>query len=136
MNEPSEKGKRIVSKTAFVANMGKKAALAIYGTGVLLLGIGVIMVMSVEAVPVISTFMLMVCFLGLLGLGGMAVKEAKEIDADVPLTRVNTAHLPVADSLVRAASEPVQEQGAVLLRATIQPPGTLPEEMVRASTEP
>jgi len=120
MNKPTEKSKRIVSKAAFIANTGKKAALASYGTAVCLLGLGALVVTCVEAVPVTGIFMIMGCCLGLLCLGGKSMKEGKEIDAGVPLTRANTAHLSAADSLVRASSEPVQEQGAVLLRAAVQ----------------
>ncbi len=49
----------------------------------------------------------------------------------VPLTRANTADLPAPESLVRASSEPRQEQEAVLLRAAARSVGTPPEQLVR-----
>ena len=50
----------------------------------------------------------------------------------VPLTRANTGHLPTSGTLVRASTEPVQAQQAVLLRAA-QGVDTQAEEMLRAS---
>ena len=46
------------------------------------------------------------------------IKQAKEIDTGVPLTRANIADLPAPDSLVRASQEPAQAQESVLLRAS------------------
>ena len=48
-----------------------------------------------------------------------------------PLTRANTADLPAPDSLVRASSEPMQAQEAVLLRAAAEGQETPPEQLVR-----
>lgn len=62
------------------------------------------------------------------------LKEAREIDPGVPLTRSNAADLSAPESLVRASVEPIQEQQAVLLRAAIEVTQTPPEELVRAST--
>ena len=50
-----------------------------------------------------------------------------------PLTRANTADLPAPDTLVRASSEPMQAQQAVLLRAAAEGQETPQEEMLRAS---
>ncbi|MCW3100601.1 MAG: hypothetical protein JWL77_6219 [Chthonomonadaceae bacterium] len=144
MSEPTKPGKRIVSKGRFVANTGKKAALATYGTAVCLLGLGAIVVSSVSVLPMLLHEGLLClvgiatlggCCFGLIYLGGKAVKEGKEIDAGVPLTRANTAHLPASDSLVRASSEPVQEQATVLLRAAVEGNETPSEQLLWATQE-
>ena len=57
----------------------------------------------------------------------------KQMDPGVPLTRANTADLRASDSLVRASSEPIQAQQAVLLRAAAEGMETQPEQLVRAS---
>jgi hypothetical protein len=53
MNEPTTPDKRIVSKGRFVVNSGKKAALAIYGTAVCLLGLGAIVVICGSILPLL-----------------------------------------------------------------------------------
>ena len=45
------------------------------------------------------------------------MRNAREMNLGVPLTRANIAALPAPDSLVRASEEPVEAQGAVLMRA-------------------
>jgi hypothetical protein len=65
--------------------------------------------------------------------GQLAIKEAKQTDPGVPLTRANTANLPAPDSLVRASAEPMQEQQAVLLRAATETQERHEEQLVRAS---
>ncbi len=47
-----------------------------------------------------------------------ALERLSRMNTVVPLTRANAADLPVTDSSVRAASEPMQAQKSVLLRAT------------------
>ena len=56
------------------------------------------------------------------------------IDPGVPLTHANAANLLAPDSLVRASSEPIQEQQTVLLRAVAAEQQTPPEQLVRASS--
>ena len=50
-----------------------------------------------------------------------------------PPTNTNNADLPAHQTLVRASSEPLQTQEAVLLRAATEGMETPPEEMLRAS---
>ena len=61
------------------------------------------------------------------------VNVARQLDPGVPLARVNVADLPAPDTLVRASSEPMQAQEAVLLRAATQGQETPSEQLVRAS---
>jgi hypothetical protein len=121
--------------------------LASYGAAVCVLGIVGITIVWVSLAPLIwhsgrpdALFGLLAIILGglsvaLIYLGGKSMKEGKEIDTGVPLTRANAAHLPAADSLVRASSEPAQEQERVLLRAAGQGPETSPEQLLRATQE-
>ena len=53
----------------------------------------------------------------------------------IPITRANTADLPAPDSLVRASSEPLQAQDAVLLRAVEERQEKHEEQLLRAITE-
>ncbi len=62
----------------------------------------------------------------------VSLKHARKIHDSIPLTRANTADLPAPDSLVRASSEPLQEQQTVLLRAAVQGQETSSEQLVRA----
>ena len=58
--------------------------------------------------------------------------QAKQVPSVLPLTRANTADLPALDSLVRASSEPIQEQQSVLLRAATETQERHDEQLVRA----
>ena len=58
--------------------------------------------------------------------------QAKQVPSVLPLTRANTADLPALDSLVRASSEPIQEQQSVLLRAATETQERHEEQLVRA----
>ena len=81
-------------------------------------------------------FLFLVSIAASIGLGSASkasLDRAETIDPGVPLTRHNVADLPAPDSLVRASSEPMQAQQAVLLRAAAQGQETLPEQLVRAS---
>ena len=52
-----------------------------------------------------------------------------------PSVSTNNAALPVQQTLVRASSEPTQEQQAVLLRAVAEGQETPPEQLVRPAGE-
>ena len=60
-----------------------------------------------------------------------ALLASYAIHPGIPLTRANTADLPIRQTLVRASSEPEQAQEAVLLRAA-EGQGTPPEQLMRA----
>ena len=145
-------GKRIVSKGTYAKAQGKRLLLCLVAAGFLFTAwIGFQL-----AVPVASTilhiypallyneaFRLLVFFtlpiligivVFLIGRRGMrSIERAVHIDAGIPLTRANTADLSAPDSLVRASSEPLQAQEAVLLRAATEGQETPPEQLVRAS---
>lgn len=61
-------------------------------------------------------------------------KTAQSIDV-LPLTRANTADIPAPKSLVRASSEPMQIQEAVLLRAAEAEQEKHEEQLLRAVGE-
>ena len=66
--------------------------------------------------------------------GRKFIKEARQIDPGVPLTRASTADLPAPDSLVRASQEPMQAQEAVLLRAAAGKQEQHEAQLLRAAT--
>jgi hypothetical protein len=151
MDHPPKTSKRIVSKEQYLVNTGKKATLSSFGAVVVLFGILGAVISCMTFIPMFRDdqhwsslwpFLLAVVFigcagsLGLLYMGGKAIKEGIEIDAGVPLTRANTADLPAADSLVRASEQPLEEQQAILLRAATSGTDTPAEELVRASVGP
>lgn len=153
MYELTKTRKRIVSKGEYVANTGKKAALASYGTTVFLTGIAasaitLFLIMrllwNLRAVESTSGITLIVLLTGITGsasyalfcYGKKALKEGKDLDAGIPLTRANTGDLPAVDSLVRASQEPIEGQENFLLRAAQHGQGTPSEQMVRASAAP
>lgn len=138
-------GKQIVSKGRYAVNLGSKLALTSFGVIVFLIGgfcfvctcglfgMGLVRFKWSE----LPLLVFIILFMGglsvaLLYFGVGAVKEAKETDSGLPLTRSNTADLPGADSLVRASSEPVQVQQTILLRAASEGSQTPSEELVRA----
>ena len=150
----SKPPRRIVSKKAYVRNLYRKASAASTGMGLLAISLLalvmaifllVAMVSSIVAhiVPLWLSLLLLACT-GLLGGGGIfilhlgrrAIREAKQMQAGVPLTRANIGDLPVPESLVRASSEPVQSLQAVLLRAATGTDTTSSEHLVRAYQEP
>lgn len=154
--------KRIVSKGAYAAAMGQKAALGA-GTLILFLLTTLLFLIALIAffagvsawagdwpvwdgpfgVATVTPVLKMKCWaVSLVCIAAGAgikwateaglKKTAQSIDV-LLLTRANTAALPAPDSLVRASSEPVQAQEAVLLRAAAQGQETPAEELVRAS---
>lgn len=146
--------KRVVSKKAYARNMGRKASTASAGIVLFvislvagLMSIGILTEMTSDVLAhrlPLRLSLLMFVITGLLGsgaiflirLGRRAVREAREIDAGVPLTRGNIGNLPVRESLVRASNQPVQEQKTVLLRAATSANTTPAEQLVRAFHEP
>ncbi len=122
--------RRVVSKREYAARVGNKAGTALFalimlffcGVGVLL-SLGVLIyalfhLQSLKVLPLAITFAgLLVACLYMGHLGRRTLREARQIDTGVPVTRANTGDLPAPDSLVRASQEPAQAQQAVLLRA-------------------
>ncbi len=134
-------GKRIVSKRAYVKAQGQKVGASTFG--LLLLFVGFIGLLTIGIVLPSTTSVLagLLVFGGVGGaslylgyLGGRTMKEARQIDPGVPLTRANTADLPAPDSLVRASSEPMQAQETVLLRAAEAGQERHKEQLLRAVT--
>ena len=138
--------KRVVSKGAYAAAVGNKAALSSFGVSMMFIGFFGILSVCLIAVlllfnrPALDTLLLLVLFVGVVGTGsgvlvtiGMhSVQEAKQAETGIPFTRANIANLPAPESLVRASAEPVQAQESVLLRAAIQGHDTPPEQLMRA----
>lgn len=63
-----------------------------------------------------------------------SLKRARKINVGIPLSNANTAHLPAADTLVRASAEPMQAQQNVLLRVALEGQKRHEEQLVRASS--
>ena len=133
--------KKIVSKGAYATQVGNKAGTSVFGLILLffcLVGAVTTLVALDGAVGPLTIFTLVGA--GLAGggtlylgyLGGRTIKEAVRINTGIPLTRANAADLPAPESLVRASSEPLQAQEAVLLRAAAEGMETPPEQLVRA----
>lgn len=139
-------GKRIVSKGRYIKLMGMRLSLLACGAVCMLVG-GVAAILGVMegvndvirgsvgtnfSLPSANGFYAtcLVCFL----VGVCCVFLGEKVKEDVtPLIRANIANLPAPDSLVRASSEPIQAQEAVLLRAAVKGQETPPEKLVRAS---
>lgn len=145
MKQEQQTGKRIVSKGTYVANIVDK--FCVYAGGALgillcLLCLGCVGLLFYELREISTSELPLFVILVLLMSGGTwfvfprakkIIQAANEMDVGVPLTCANTADLPALDSLVRASSEPLQAQEAVLLRAAEQEQETPPEQLVRAS---
>ena len=142
--------KRIVSKSAYVFRrllrvIGKGAGIVVQVGAVIWVFVAPFQFFEhvdalrhySNATPFFVAVMLMAVTVGV-GMmmirivGTKVVQHSDKIDAGVPLTRANTASLPDLDSLVRASSEPEQEQQAVLLRAASEGVERHEEQLVRA----
>ena len=145
MKQEQQTGKRIVSKREYAALVGKREVRR-WGS------VGLAVAVALCLLPAVFCLIYMVSVSGL-GWKGLclllalvcfaaawemkkvaekAMQEALSKLSVVPLTRGNSADLPAPDSLVRASSEPMQAQEAVLLRAALEVQETPPEELVRA----
>ncbi len=143
MNSTPKTGKRIVSRREYVARVKEKAYLSSVGAGLCLLCLacllGICLVFwNTKTLPnaYIPFFMFLVITMVAgavftLHIGLRTVKEAKQINIGVLLTRANAADLPAPDSLVRASEEPLQKQRAELLRATTKGEQTPAEQLLR-----
>ena len=131
-------GKRIVSKGEYVKLQGKRLWLYLCS---LLTGISIVLLCC--NICFLHYFSSGWCAFLILGIACMVwcgkiktaqqwYQEAQKVPAVTPLTRANTTNLTAPDSLVRASSEPMQAQEAVLLRAAAQGAETPPEQLVRA----
>lgn len=140
-------GKRIVSRGRYIKLMGMRLSLLSCGAVCMLVGGVAAMLGVMEGVddvirgsvgtgfslPSPNGFYVacLVCFL----VGVCCTFLGEKVKEDItPLTRANTADLPAPESLVRASSEPLRVQEAVLLRAA-EGQETPSEELVRASGE-
>jgi excisionase family DNA binding protein len=144
---------RIVSKSRYLRYLSQKAALD--GAGTLLFVFGIVGAAACVVLLFIDVWWslgepvdddprglvgLPVCLLagGLFVLmaqsGFRQMKKAERLEPLVPLTRQTADQLPAEQSLVRASSEP-SEQQAVLLRAAAGSPETAPEQLLRATMQ-
>ena len=139
--ELQKSGKRIVSKGEYVRLKGKRESIRLVGVCLLLLA-GILGFLTVCTLGIMG-FRLNGCILALcLGIatyvvgkwGLESLNASVKIDPGVPLTHVNVTDLPAPDTLVRASSEPTQEQQTVLLRAVAADQQTPSEQLVRASS--
>jgi hypothetical protein len=77
------------------------------------------------------------CIVGLLSIwfAKAMFKYGEEVESVELITRHNTCHLPVADTLGRSSERPSTDQQAELLRAAGQGPETPAEELLRATNQ-
>ena len=132
-------GKRIVSKGAYAAAFSMKIGWCV-GAFMFLMIVSLLAANAFSRIDMsigwilAFLFLFVLCFLPLgLFILAHAFNKSQQVETGVPLTRHNTADLPVADSLVRASSEPLQAQEAVLLRAAAEGQQKPTDEMLRAS---
>lgn len=81
----------------------------------------------------IVTFCNVFIGLGVAWAGIRSIKKARQIDPGLPRTRANIAHLPAAESLVRASERPVLSQQSVLLRPATDTPDRHEDQLLRPS---
>ncbi len=154
-------GKRIVSKGEYVRAKGIGLSLRVSSRGFMALAICcacfAAVMFSCFACSIVVFFMMLfsgrnawsmpltaLYFLLASGLSGAvgigfarlcwaSRSRAERIENIVLFTHANTADLPAPDSLVRASSEPLQAQEAVLLRAATEGQERHEDELLRAS---
>jgi len=139
MNAFPKNRKRIVSKGHYVKIQGQRVGITSAGCGLLLLAalcFGVAFFFIVIAIMgwwwgAIWGFVAGVAALWCGKWGFDSIRYAETIDPGIPLTRKVADTLPAEESLVRASSEPIQEQQAVLLRAAVDDQETPSEQLVR-----
>ncbi len=143
-------GKRIVSKREYAKAQGIKGGLNLGRFGLLLFSIlwsllaGLYLLRLVTGMWWdVSPFLIWVACLTCGGASYLCYLTMKAVDRRIqgfekvqPLTRANAADLPAPDSLVRASSEPMQAQEAVLLRAAAEEQERHEEQLVRAVEGP
>lgn len=135
MQEP-EVGKRIVSKGAYVRKQMTRSSNGLFGTGLYVAAVvcGFLVMLWIyslldrrrpESSEGVILLLLECATIVTLSAGAWLfrksalriLKQARQLDPGVPLTRANVADLPANDSLVRASQEPAQAHEGVLLRA-------------------
>lgn len=137
--------RRIVSKREYAVRVGNKTGTALFAfimlffcmVGVVLTS--VFLVFALFHLQSFETLFLALLFAALFAgslylghLGRRTLREARQMDTGVPVTRANTGDLPVSDSLVRASQESTQAQQAVLLRASATTEEKREEQLLRA----
>lgn len=144
MNITDSKHNPIVTNGEYVRAQGKRAGLR--GWGILMLVHGfffavldmlMIVMLGLDSQTSLSATLpfLILCTVAawfLIRRGSANLDRAAQIRPGIPLSRVNTAHLPAANSLVRAAQEPAGIQQDILLRAAGEQ-NTPAEQLVRPS---
>jgi hypothetical protein len=149
MTEPKPPKKRVVTKRKYVRYLFEKtwlvlSSFVLAGLGVLILGwvvkwIGQHFSQLISwRGPVAFAQLVAFCLIArrLLRNASKRVKELGQIESVEPLTRNNTGHLPVEETLVRASTEPTTDQEKVLLRAATRGEETPPEQLLRAGNLP
>lgn len=141
-------GKRMVSRGKYVKAQADRTFFGMIGIGswlgaffmaLLMIGcfVGMCICMVEASFGAAGGFLIAVLILAVFsrGCGRMgieAMQMVNAIDPGVPLTRTSAAQLPQSESLVRASSEPLQAQEAVLLRAAVEGVERHEEQLVRA----
>ena len=146
----SRKPKRIVSKREYIKTTGKRLMLITLSLALFLFALrdrngDFAFSYLLSAYPqnsflkIIASSAIIIFFCNLLifvGAGWAGIrtfKKARQIDPGVPRTRANIAHLPAAESLVRASEQPVLSQQSVLLRPAADTQDKHEEQLLRPS---
>jgi hypothetical protein len=143
MTEPKPPNKRVVSKPKYVAYLAQKVTLTTVSSTILVCGMMLILCAFLRMGRTLDStrigwntnvFNMLCCALGgwLLLRYGMALdNRTDEIEPVLPSTRENVKQLPAEETLVRASTEPTQQQEKVLLRAATAGAETPPEQLLR-----
>ena len=152
----SRADRRIVSKSEYVANIGRKGIASSIGAGLLLTSLVCILIVGLFVWLIVSRvrhgppvkldtefILTMSLFLGIIisaavyiyRLGKREIKAARKMDVGVPFTHANTADLPATNVLVRASEKPSEEQASILLRAAAETNATPTDQLLRPVTE-
>jgi hypothetical protein len=144
----SQKSKKIVSKREYTKAAGKRLILITLSLALFLAALcvdnGKTLSYMLSTYPrnpylkiIASSGVVVFCdMLISLGVGWAGIrifKKARQIDPGLPRTCANIAHLPAAESLVRASEPPVLSQQSVLLRPAAGTQDRHEEQLLRPS---
>ena len=139
----SRKPKRIVSKREYTKTTGKRLILITLSIALFFAaldtrygGFALSYLLGRNPGNFYSTIIFWSDLLISLGLGWVGIrtlKKARHMEHCLPCTRANIAHLPAAESLVRASEQPVLSQQSVLLRPAADTQDKHEEQLLRPS---
>jgi hypothetical protein len=154
MTEPKPHKKRPVPLTEYLRNRAAKIGWKASGITLMLLSsaVGIIVIWQVllglkvdasiaqkMAALQRGALLILIGYIGAFFIqkqGRVCTEKAKKIEEVELLKHANVGQLPVEETLVRASTEPTQEQEKVLLRAAMTSEDTPPEQLLRPGNPP